>query len=110
MFRNPAAPKANVGGKVRPYPKADRTYQNLVACKNLYLDMDVKAVGGYANTNAALQALWDFLLWANLPIPTIIVASGSGGLHIYWTLNTAIERAEHANMAGRLISAGVEYG
>ena len=29
---------------------------------------------------------------------------------MYWTLDTAIDRAEHANMAGRLISAGVEYG
>ena len=33
----------------RAHPKADRTYQNLVACKNFYMDVDVKE-DGYAST------------------------------------------------------------
>ena len=103
MYRN-----AGVMGKI--FPKADRTYQNLVACKNLYIDVDVKEVGGYASTAEVAAAVKGFIVWSSLPFPTIIVGSGSGGWHVYWTLDTAIDRAEHANMAGRLISAGVEYG
>jgi hypothetical protein len=109
MYRNPAAPKASVSGKVSPYPIADRTYQNLVACKNLYFDVDVKK-DGYASTAEVAAAVTGFISWSKLPPPTVIVGSGSGGWHIYWTLDTAVERGEFANMAGRLINAGVEYG
>ena len=102
MYRNAGAPG-------HPYPRADRTYPNLVACKNLYLDVDVKQ-GGYSSTAEVAAAVKGFLEWAKLPPPTVIVSSGSGGWHVYWTLNVAVDRAEHGNMAGRLISAGVEYG
>ena len=103
MYRNPGQPG-------HPYPRADRTYPNLVACKNLYLDVDVKVIGGYASTAEVAAAVKGFLVWAKLPPPTVIVGSGSGGWHIYWTMNVPVDRAEHANMAGKLIAAGVEYG
>jgi len=102
IYRNPGLPG-------HPYPRADRTYPNLVACKNLYLDVDVKS-GGYSSTAEVAAAVKGFLEWSKLPPPTVIVASGSGGWHVYWTLSTAIDRTEHGNMAGRLISAAVEYG
>ena len=92
------------------YPKADRTYQNLVACKNLYMDVDVKADGGYATHEEMKQAVGEFLVWAKLPWPTVFVGSGSGGWHIYWTMNVAFDRAEFNNMAARLIAAGMEFG
>lgn len=107
MYRNPG-PSANVDGKVRRYPRADRTYQNLVACKNLYIDVDVKK-DGYATTQEAAKAIKAFVIWLDLE-PTIIVGSGSGGFHVYWTLDTAIDRKEFANTAGRLINAGIEFG
>jgi hypothetical protein len=99
----------NAGQPGYPYPRADRTYPNLVACKNLYMDVDVKQ-GGYASTAEVAAAVKGFIVWAKLPWPTVIVGSGSGGWHVYWTLNVACDRAEHANMAGKLIAAGVEYG
>ncbi len=102
MYRNP-------GAAGQPYPRADRTYQNLVACRNLYLDVDVKA-DGYKTVDEMKAAVQGFLLWAKLPPPTVIVGSGSGGWHIYWTLDTAVERTEFTNLARRLVAAAVEYG
>jgi Domain of unknown function (DUF927) len=104
MYRN-AGPMPERG----IHPKADRTYQNLVACKNLYLDVDVKE-GGYASLAEAAAAVKAFLAWAALPMPTVMVGSGSGGLHVYWTMNIAFDEAEFKSMAGKLISAGVEHG
>jgi putative DNA primase/helicase len=98
-----------VAGPVKGiYPSADRTYPNLVSCKNLYIDVDVKA-DGYATTQDAAAAVFSFLKWFGL-WPTIIVGSGSGGFHLYWTLNDTVDRAEFANLANRLINAGIEYG
>ena len=102
MYRNSGAPG-------QPYPRADRTYQNLLACRNLYLDVDVKA-DGYKTVDEMKLAVQGFLLWAKLPPPTVIVGSGSGGWHIYWTLDTAVERTEFTNLARRLVAAAVEYG
>ena len=102
MFRNS-------GAQTGLYPKADRTYPNLVACKNLYLDVDVKKDGYASNTEMRL-AVKGFLQWSKLPPPTVIVGSGSGGWHIYWTMDIAFDRPEFQNMASRLINAGVEYG
>ena len=103
MYRNPGAM-----GKV--LPKADRTYQNLVACKNLYLDVDVKDKDGYKTADEMKAAVKGFLEWSKLPFPTVIVGSGSGGWHVYWTLDIAIDPAEHKNLARRLVAAAVEYG
>ena len=47
---------------------------------------------------------------AKLPAPNVIVGSGNGGWHIYWTLDTEIDRAEFLNLARRLVAAAVEYG
>lgn len=103
MFRNPGEP-----GKM--YPQANRDYDNLVVCKNLYIDVDVKEDGGYPSTQEAARAVKGFLEWSSLPMPSVIVGSGSGGFHLYWTLDIAVDRKEFANMAGRLISASVAYG
>ena len=102
MYRNSGAPGS-------PYPRADRTYQNLLSCRNLYLDVDVKA-DGYKTVDEMKLAVQGFLVWAKLPPPTVIVGSGSGGWHIYWTLDDAVERTEFTNLARRLVAAAVEYG
>jgi hypothetical protein len=103
MFRNPGDKKFG------PFPNADRTYPNLVACKNLYMDVDVKA-GGYATTAEAAGAMKHFIHNSNLPRPTILVGSGSGGFHIYWTMAQAFDLTTFLNMAGRLINAGQQHG
>jgi hypothetical protein len=101
MYRN-AGPVTGI------YPKADRTYPNLVGCKNLYIDVDVKE-DAYHSHDEMKAAVLGFLKWFGL-WPTVIVGSGSGGWHLYWTLNDMIEEREFKNLAGRLINAGTEYG
>jgi hypothetical protein len=101
MYRN-AGPVTGI------YPKADRTYPNLVSCKNLYMDVDVKP-DAYRTHDEMKIAVLGFLKWFGL-WPTVIVGSGSGGWHLYWTLSIAIEEREFKNLAGRLINAGTEYG
>lgn len=103
MYRAPGPHKFGI------FPSADRTYPNLVACRNLYLDMDVKE-GAYATTADAAAALKNFIDNNGLPRPTIIVASGSGGFHIYWTIAQAFDVTTFLNMAGRLISAAQQFG
>ena len=99
----------NAGEMGRVYPKAIRQEPNLVACKNLYMDMDVKA-SGYASQREALAALKKFSLGSGLPYPTIIVASGNGGLHVYWTLDTEFDPREFRRMAGQLSAAATQHG
>ena len=102
MFRNAGVHRVGM-----PYPSALRQAPNLVACKNLYMDLDVKE-GAYKTTNAAGIAFKDFLLAAKLPMATIIVASGTGGFHVYWTLSTEFEPREFRRMAAQLVAAGSE--
>lgn len=109
MYRNSGV-AVYPDGKPRPHPAADRTYQNLIACRNLYLDVDVKEDGGYLIADEMKLAVQRFLIGAKLPPPTVIVGSGNGGWHIYWTLDTPVDRAEHKTLAGRLVSAAVEHG
>ena len=65
---------------------------------------------GYKTVDEMKLAVQGFLMWAKLPPPTVIVGSGSGGWHIYWTLDDAVERTEFTNLARRLVAAAVEYG
>ena len=104
MFRNPGVHRVGM-----PYPSALRQEPNLVACKNLYMDLDVKE-GAYKSTDEALAAFRDFLIACHLPMATIIVGSGSGGLHVYWTLNVEFEPREFRRMASQLVAAGTQHG
>ena len=101
-FRNSGAP-----GKV--YPSAIRQEPNLIACKNLYLDVDVKK-GAYSTQKEAVAAIKAFLDKAGLPMPTIMVGSGNGGVHVYWTLDIEFDVGEFRRMAGQLIAAGDQHG
>ena len=96
-------------GHKGPYPAAIRQQSNLISCKNLYMDVDVKD-GGYASTNDALRALKAFIHSTDLPEPTIIVGSGNGGLHLYWTLSIDFEPREFRLMASQLTAAGIKTG
>jgi hypothetical protein len=99
----------NAGEMGRIYPKAVRQEPNLVACKNLYMDMDVKE-SAYPDHKAVLVALKKFTLVCGLPYPTIIVASGNGGVHVYWTLDTEFEPREFRHMAAQLSTAATQHG
>jgi hypothetical protein len=68
------------------FPKAIRQLPNLVSLKSVWLDIDVKK-DAYATTAEAAMALNTFVVSAGLPRPTMIVKSGSGGLHVYWCVS-----------------------
>jgi hypothetical protein len=67
----------------REFEVAKRAGANAVRFKSLFADIDVKE-GAYANTRDALLAVRSFCDGINLPRPTVLVQSGSGGLHAYW--------------------------
>ena len=92
-----------------PYPKALRKAYNLACCKCLYMDIDVKP-GAFASTSEAATAMDAFIRATKIPSPTVIVESGSGGFHCYWTLAELITPAEHRELSGRLVAAATANG
>lgn len=90
--------------KGNTYKKALRFADGVVAIRSLYIDVDVKEEA-YPDTNTALMALRDFITSVGLPMPTAVVASGSGGFHTHWVLEQPLGRAEWQVLADMLASA-----
>ena len=89
--------------------KAIRKRYNITKCSSLYIDLDVKE-GGYASTNDATIALKEFIKKYNLPVPTMMVLSGTGGLHSYWVSDELFSPDEFFGMAFALTNMGQEFG
>jgi hypothetical protein len=98
---------AKAGG--RTYRNAVKGTQTAVGLKALYLDLDVKE-GAYATTQEALVALSRFVGETGLPRPTMAVASGSGGIHVYWTLSRTLSREEWLPLSQALVEATRRHG
>ena len=64
----------------------NRTHENVLAKRALYVDIDTNKPGAYPDKKTAIIELSKFLKNANLPKPTIVVDSG-GGYHAYWTFD-----------------------
>jgi hypothetical protein len=92
------------------YAKAIRRHDNLVSFKSIALDIDVGKKDGYATTQDAFDALDDFIAKVGLPEPTMIILSGSGGLHVYWCFNDPVPLAQWKPLATALRDAGLGYG
>lgn len=95
-----------------PYPRANRLGPNIALLRCLYVDIDVKPdkpKDAYASTHEAALALVDFVQALGL-VPTMIVGSGTGGLHVYWQLERALTPDEFAPAAEALRGAGTKYG
>jgi hypothetical protein len=90
------------------FPKAKRVKANIVSFNSVALDIDVKA-GGYATTEDAFTALDDFVRVTGLPIPTMEVLSGSGGVHVYWCFNNPVPQPEWLQIAVALQQAALGY-
>lgn len=96
--------------KDRAYLKAVRSAQNTKSSKMLFLDVDVKAGGkGYSSTEDALKAVGAFVVAAKLPKPNALVSSGSGGLHVYWILDTSLEGTRWQYLANALAAAAQKF-
>ena len=93
----------------RRLPPAIRKRYNVGCCSSIYMDMDVKD-GAYLTQREALQALKLFLKKYSLPMPTLMVSSGTGGLHVYWVSDELFLPAEHEAFSLSLIGMGQEFG
>lgn len=102
------AERAGAKGKFRT---AVRSQQGAVALKSLFIDLDAKGTdkNSYATLNEAVAALGEFLKAADMPKPSLVVASG-GGLHVYWTLTRALQPHEWQPFARALAEATKLHG
>ena len=93
----------------RDYIKAVRRRENVSQLKALWFDIDVKP-NAYATTEDAKAGLYKLIVEAKLPMPTAAVLSGSGGLHVYWILDTALDLDNWQPLADALANAGKTHG
>lgn len=91
--------------------EGNRTKENVQSLKAFWLDIDcspTKAVvdettgrpGGYIDQAAGLTALKTFCKDVGLPKPTLV--NSGRGLHVYWTLEEPITRAQWEPVAAKL--------
>lgn len=103
-----AEPKLNKWNN--SYNKAVRNQDNAVQFKSLFVDVDVgNDASKYLSRDDAIKGLKQFVKALGVE-PTIIVSSGSGGMHVYWTLTEAISRDEWQPYATALAMAAVKTG
>lgn len=103
-----ATPK--VSAKGFKYLVPIRNQQNAVALKSLFLDIDIKGgENGYSCMDEAVAALGRFMGDTGMPAPSMIVKSG-GGIHVYWTLASALIPAEWKPLALALAEATKKHG
>lgn len=93
----------------KPYRKAVRFQANIVAIKSFFVDVDVKE-GAYPTQQAALEAFKLFIEASDMPMPTAVVGSGSGGFHAHWVVERPLTLAEWQPVANALAHAVQEYG
>jgi hypothetical protein len=99
----PADPK----GRIR----AAKSQEQALGLKSIYLDIDVKAPPkGYATTTEAANALFAFCAAVPLPMPSAVIASGSGGLHVYWISDRMLTPDEWQPYAEGLKTAAIKHG
>lgn len=105
--------EAKTSKKGKVYHKGIRFQEDVKRLRSLYVDVDVKTAikpEGYESQQHALEAVQAFLAATGLPIPSCLVASGSGGFHMHWILDTAITRAEWQPLADKLAAAAQQHG
>jgi len=88
---------------------AQRASQNAVEHKSFFIDIDVKE-GAYKSTEEALAALNQFIIDSGLPVPSAVVGTGSGGLHVHWLVERPIPTQEWKPYAQALAIAITQLG
>lgn len=96
-------------GKGNKYKKALRLADDAVSLRSFFIDVDVKEEA-YPDTRTALAAFKDFIDAVGLPIPTAVVASGSGGFHAHWVVERDLAPAEWQVVAFALAEATKQQG
>lgn len=85
-----------------------RVQSNVKALRALWVDVDV-GKGGYADQREAIKGLQEFCKQTHIPLPTLLVSSGSG-LHGYWTLDRDLLPHEWQGLAMALKEACLQQG
>lgn len=93
----------------KAYKRAVRFQANVVGLKSFYIDVDVKPEA-YATQQEALDAFRLFIEAADLPMPTAVVGSGSGGFHAHWVVERPLSLAEWQPIANALAHACQTFG
>jgi hypothetical protein len=91
--------------KGNKYKKAIRFADDAVELRSLFIDVDVKDDKGYPTSQEAMDAVQAFVGTVGLPIPTTVVASGSGGFHFHWVLEQALPHVQWQHLANALANA-----
>jgi hypothetical protein len=91
-----------IGGK--NVKAAAKSQENAVGFKSLWIDLDVDPTT-YPTQDEAIAGLMEFMELTGLPLPNIMVQSGSGGLHLYWVLDRVIGVSEWSPLAHALVEA-----
>ena len=88
---------------------AVREGANALSLKSFFIDVDVKD-GAYTTTKEAVAAFGAFRRAVDLPSPTFVVASGSGGFHAHWVLSEPVEKGEWLRLSHKLVAAARQHG
>ena len=88
---------------------AVRSKQNAVALRSFVIDVDVKATG-YATPKDAMRAIAGFIRDTGLPMPTVMVASGTGGYHVYWAVDHNMTLDEWTPISQAMAEATKKFG
>lgn len=96
--------------KLGSHPIAIRQRHNTELCSALYVDVDVKKDGGYDSQRNALVATKNFMVKYKLPPMTMLVSSGSGGLHGYWVMEELFSVEVFDELAPIIVAMGHEFG
>jgi hypothetical protein len=102
-----------MNGEGRSYSVSKREGSNGAAWRGLWLDIDVKPDKpdeAYRTHDEARAAFDAFVIDAGLPQPTALVASGSGGLHAHFVLDTAISGEVWEPLAHQLVACAKRHG
>lgn len=93
----------------RSFQVALRSKENTVSFRTLFLDLDVKP-GAYETRKDAVAALGEFIKATGIPSFSMAVASGTGGLHVYWVMDDDVPADEWYGMGLALANAGLQHG
>lgn len=87
---------------------AVRLQTGVSGLRSLFVDVDVKPEQpdkGYGSTQEAIAAFKQFMADTGIPVPTMMVSSGTGGFHAYWVLDKTLSRDEWQPLANALSEA-----
>ena len=93
----------------KKYRSAIRFQANVVSIRSFYIDVDVKPEA-YPNYESALTAFRLFMEAVDLPLPSAVVGSGSGGFHAHWAVERPLSLTEWQPVANALAYAAQELG